>query len=161
MFNVTHKVKVGKDWIRYGHIGFKNNPDHSYFHPMNDSNKNFKTAFFFVQPLNAAAKKSIAEIQDGKLVKSYFPLSWSRAHHFTSKGHVITNPDYAVEPTILKGDDVESHWLIDKWGKLLARRGKKLHCGLMFDELAKSEAKLKEHFDKCSCFIFTTYIFYC
>lgn len=98
--------------------------------------------------MDQAAKKSVAEMAGGVILKAHFPLSWSRDHFFTKGGHFITNPDYLIEPSSLDDYDKESFRLIDKWGKKLSEKSTKLNCGAMFDALAKSEQDLREYFEK-------------
>lgn len=65
LFNVKRIPESGPDKTRQGHIGFRSKTERSYFLSSNDSNKNFKLIFLFVQAMNGEAKRSIASSMKG------------------------------------------------------------------------------------------------
>lgn len=86
MIEVFRQPEVGSGKERQGHVGLRCNRKQSLFTPVTDSVKDFKYRFFYVRPMNEAAKKEVAELDEkGQVVKRKFPFSWME-EHFNNEG---------------------------------------------------------------------------
>lgn len=102
----------------------------------------FRLVFFYVHAMSSTVKKSIADFEDGNLVREHFLLSWTQ-EHFIWDGKVRDTKFYAVKPWTLKGEDAQ------KVGGAVQHCWSKISCASAISVAAESVPKLKAHFGSC------------
>lgn len=98
------------------------------------------------------AKRSIADFENGNLVREHFPFSWTQ-EHFSKDGKV-----YAVKPESLRGEDAVSYNFLKKWADQFTAAGRRIKCSSVTSFVAESSAKLKAYFGSSFIFVFNLFL---
>lgn len=65
----------------------------SFFRLYSDSIKDFKTHYACVVAMNLVAKKRVSKCEQGVIVSSKFPLSWSKHHYPLHPSDFLVSPE--------------------------------------------------------------------
>lgn len=134
---------------RHGQIGLHRNKDRSFFEPVPDSLRDFKYSFFFVGPLNDAARKEVARFNErGEVVEHLFPTSWSREHFkFGTK-------DFSCQESGLSPQEARTVRRLACWVKCFTTSLKKIEFEKVLEAGAESAASLRAILVKTGLFLY-------